>query len=175
MIESLRRESTPDDAQSGGSSERGPSVTVLDLCLFGLARSPTGRSHRRRSRTKAVRLPRAPEDDQVGRLARRRGGGSGRPSSRAGVGRDGGDRLLERPARRGQQIPQTDLEPLVRAGQVRCAGHDDLARRIDGPLAVTPGRQPGQRAGVADQDGRAGPFAAPARAGSRGRDDGRRR
>ena len=50
------------------------------------------------------------------------------------------------------RLLQADFEPLVRAGQVRRARHDDLARGIDGPLAINARRQPGQRAGVADQD-----------------------
>ena len=88
-------------------------------------------------------------------------GSRARPASRparggretGGVGRDGRDRLLDRPAGGLEQVPTPGLEPLVRPGQVRRAGHDDLARRVDGPLAVSARRQPGQRAGVADQDG----------------------
>ena len=102
--------------------------------------------------------------------------GTGRPEQPRGIGRDGRERLLERAARRGQQISQTDLEPLVRARQVRRARHDDLARRIDGPLAITTGRQPGERAGIADQDRVRRPFGPRQDAQRRrGRGDGRRR
>ena len=39
-----------------------------------------------------------------------------------------------------------DFQSLVRAGQIGCPRHDDLARGIDGPLAVSP-RWQARRAG----------------------------
>ena len=47
---------------------------------------------------------------------------------------------------------QADFEPVVRPGQVGRSRDHDLARWVDGPLAINARRQAGERAGVADQD-----------------------
>ena len=170
-LESDVRRRSRGHLRAGGSSRDGlPLVACPDRPVSS---APNGRSHRH-ARDEARWLGRRKMTRSAGSPGARRG--TGRPSSRAGLVVTVAMRLLERPAGRGQQVAQAGFEPLVRAGQIGCARHDDLARRIDGPLAVNAGRQPGERAGVADQD-RAAPALspAPARAASPGRDGGRRR
>ena len=66
--------------------------------------------------------------------------------------RDGRQRLLDREVGLPEQGVQAGLDPLVRAGEVGRARHDDLAGGVDLPVAIAPGGEARQGARVADED-----------------------
>ena len=77
------------------------------------------------------------------------GGGEGERGGEGDVADQGGD---------------PGLDPQARPGQVRRPRHDDLAGRVDRPVAINPRRKARERAGIPDQDRprrRLGPDQAP--------------
>src|SRR5207244_7794258 len=84
----------------------------------------------------SIRL-RSPEDHQIRGLAgvEARLGPAEEPG---GVAGDGGQDFRQGPAGSLQEVPDADLESLIRTGQVGCSGHDDLTGRVDGPRTVRP-------------------------------------